>query len=133
MKIIMVTHIQSQNNTLLNMEKGSYYEGGIRAPLILRWDGKITKQSITNIPVNNIDFYPTFLDISKETKNKEQILDGKSLTPILFNNGDVELYNLKKDMSEQYNLAKKKQKKLINYWLYLIHGENKLNSLYQHY
>ena len=64
--------------------KGSYYEGGTRVPLIIRWDDKIKQQTISNIPVNNIDFYPTFMDITNTTQSVNQVLDGTSLAPILF-------------------------------------------------
>lgn len=163
------------NQNPLKYGKGAYYEGGTRVPLIVRWDGKIKQQSISKKPVNNIDFYPTLLEISNTKITSNQRLDGQSLTPILFNkgtfkkrplfwhfpiylqaekgynkntgrdpyfrtrpgstlrfgkwklhqyfeNGEIELYNLKTDISEQQNLAFNKPKKvkellkLLNNW-----------------
>jgi len=72
----------------LRYGKGAYYEGGTRVPLIIRWDGKIKSKTISNTPVINLDFYPTFLDLTKQPAIKNQILDGQSLLPILFQKND---------------------------------------------
>ncbi len=71
----------------LKYGKGSYYEGGVRIPLIIRWDGKIKPNTISKIPVMNIDFYSTFLEVANIHPAKELILDGESLSPILFGKG----------------------------------------------
>lgn len=71
----------------LKYGKGSYYEGGVRIPLIVRWDGKIKPNTISKIPVMNIDFHPTFLEVANIHPAKELILDGESLSPILFGKG----------------------------------------------
>ena len=68
----------------LKYGKGSYYEGGTRVPLIIRWDGKIKPNTISKTPVINLDFYPTILEITKTVVEKNHTLDGVSLTPILF-------------------------------------------------
>lgn len=64
----------------LRAGKGSYYEGGIRVPLIIRWPGHTKEGERTEIPVINIDFYPTFMEILGIQKSN---LDGQSLLPIL--------------------------------------------------
>jgi arylsulfatase A-like enzyme len=138
----------------LRAGKGSYYEGGIREPLIVRWPGKIEAGTKTDTPVTNLDFYPTILEVSGIKKPADKKLDGKSLLPILnqsgqipkrplfwhfpiyleggnqetrdpkfrtrpgsvirygdwklheyFESGDLELYNLKKDIGETNNLV----------------------------
>ena len=58
--------------------KGSYYEGGIRVPLLLRWPEKI-KPRITLMPVINADFYPTLLSLSN-AERPDQVLDGVDLS-----------------------------------------------------
>ena len=45
----------------LRGKKGCYYEGGIRVPMIVRWPGVVQPGSSCDVPVLNIDFYPTFL------------------------------------------------------------------------
>jgi arylsulfatase A-like enzyme len=65
----------------LRAGKGSYYEGGIRVPLIFRWPGIIENGSFSNEPVINLDFYPTLMEIiGKESPGN---LDGLSLWSLL--------------------------------------------------
>jgi arylsulfatase A-like enzyme len=139
----------------LRAGKGSYYEGGIRVPLIIRWPGRIEPGSLSDLPVTNIDFYPTIQRIvGANPKNK--FLDGEDISPVLagkdlgerplfwhfpiylqaynpkedggrdplfrtrpgsvvrkgnwklheyFEDGDIELYNLKEDPGETTNVA----------------------------
>lgn len=68
--------------TPLRAGKGSYYEGGIRVPLIFKWPGKIAAGSRNNTPVTNLDFYPTIQEILK-IKNKNNYQDGQSIWPLL--------------------------------------------------
>jgi arylsulfatase A-like enzyme len=73
----------------LRAGKGSYYEGGIREPMIVRWPGIVKAGSISNVPVTNLDFYPTFLDVSSIPKPENKVLDGLSLVPVLTNTGSL--------------------------------------------
>lgn len=66
----------------LRAGKGSYYEGGIRVPLVFRWPGKIKAGSRSDQAVINLDFFPTLLDISGGAKTELE-LDGVSLWPLL--------------------------------------------------
>lgn len=145
----------------LRAGKGSYYEGGTRVPYIIKWPGKIKPNTQSNIPITNLDFFPTFQSVLElELPNK--ILDGVNLMPLLagkkiakrdlfwhfpvylqpynskdddgrdplfrtrpgstvihgkwklhqyFENNDLELYNLKKDLGERHNLAATHPKK----------------------
>jgi arylsulfatase A-like enzyme len=145
----------------LRAGKGSYYEGGIREPFAIVWEGKIEGGQRSDIPVTNLDLYPTILEaagLKKFLRGKETLpLDGISLLPHLtknkqirerplfwhfpiyleayvsegyetrdalfrtrpgslvrlgdwklhqyFEDGGLELYNLKEDISERVNLA----------------------------
>ena len=158
----------------LRSGKGSYYEGGIREPMFAWWPGKIKAGTLSDIPVTNLDFFPTILEVAGIEKPADKILDGKSVIPILtgkgnwperplfwhfpiyleaylekgdqtqdplfrtrpgsairfgdwkliqyFENNDIELYNLKDDISEKSNLEKSNPKKanelveLLNQW-----------------
>lgn len=67
----------------LRAGKGSYYEGGIRVPLLIKWQNQINA-GIENTPVTQLDFFPTFNSlISSEAELK---LDGESILPLLFDN-----------------------------------------------
>lgn len=65
----------------LRAGKGSYYEGGIRVPLLVKWPGKIKPSSSSMARVSNLDFYPTLQHIVNP-KKKAGLLDGKDLNPI---------------------------------------------------
>ena len=65
----------------LRAGKGSYYEGGIRVPMIIRWPGEVEAGTRSEIPVSNLDFYPTFREIFGQDGEKPS--DGQSLMPIL--------------------------------------------------
>ncbi|WP_268034461.1 sulfatase [Algoriphagus sp. PAP.12] len=155
----------------LRAGKGSYYEGGIRVPLIVSWAGKFSHQKV-QIPVSQIDFFPTLQDLIGAEKPLYQ-LEGESFLPLLkgekmdsqdlfwhfpiyleaynpkedgardplfrtrpgsvirsgdwklhqyFEDGGLELYNLKEDISETTNLAESNPKKVaellgkLNQW-----------------
>jgi len=141
------------NNYPLRSGKGSLYEGGTRAPLIVRWPGVTKAGSVCRQPVSSIDFYPTILGITGlagDPKHNAD-MDGLSLVPHLKNNpaanlkrdvlywhyphyypttspvssirqGDwklleyledkrIELYNLRKDIGEENNLAERMPEK----------------------
>ena len=138
----------------LRAGKGSYYEGGIREPMIVRWPGKIEANSRCDVAVSGIDFFPTLLEATGTIAPEGRALDGVSLLPLLtqtgnlkarplfwhfpiylqggsvetgdpkfrtrpgsvvrygdwklheyFENGALELYNLKEDIKEQNNVA----------------------------
>ena len=45
----------------LRGNKGNFYEGGIRVPLIVKWPGVIKPDSTCKVPVISTDYYPTLL------------------------------------------------------------------------
>lgn len=69
--------------------KGSYYEGGIRVPLLMKWPGKIEPNSSSAARVSNLDFYPTLQNIVSPEK-KALLLDGIDLKPIFEDKSQVE-------------------------------------------
>lgn len=74
------------NNSPLRLRKGTYYEGGIRVPLIFRWPGYIEPNTINNTQeVHAIDFYPTLAEVAGASLPDPIIhkIDGKSVVSIL--------------------------------------------------
>ena len=53
------------------------------------WPGKIEAGTKTDIPVCNLDFYPTLLEVAGIEKPANKILDGISILPVL-NGGELE-------------------------------------------
>lgn len=73
------------DNTPLKGGKTTFYEGGIRVPLVIRWPQVIEPATESKEPVIGIDFYPTFLEASGIKKTENYLLDGVSLMPLFEN------------------------------------------------
>lgn len=71
------------DNSPLKAGKGSFYEGGIRVPLIVRWPGVVPPGTESAEPVIGIDLYPTLLDAAGLEAPSGYVLDGVSLMPLL--------------------------------------------------
>lgn len=80
---------QQSSQEPLRGNKGSYYEGGVREPFIVRWPGVTKPGSSTDVPVINIDFYPTFLAAAGAKVPEGKVLDGVSLLPLLKGEGKL--------------------------------------------
>ena len=72
----------------LRAGKGSYYEGGIRVPCIIKWPNKIKTHRRIDTPITGLDVFPTLMDVVNDTNNYE--LDGVSLLPLLTENKSIE-------------------------------------------
>ena len=73
----------TSRQTPLRAGKGSYFEGGIRVPLIVRWPEQVDAGTTIHEPVIQIDFLPTFAEVTDAKIPEGKILDGVSLVPIL--------------------------------------------------
>ncbi|PIA77840.1 hypothetical protein BFR04_10490 [Gaetbulibacter sp. 4G1] len=71
----------------LRAGKGSYYEGGIRVPCIIKWPKKIEKTKKTNAVISGLDIFPTLMDIVNDKNDYN--LEGTSLLPLLTENKSV--------------------------------------------
>jgi arylsulfatase A-like enzyme len=67
----------------LRGNKGAYYEGGIREPFIAVWPGHIAAGSRSDLPIINLDLYPTFLAAAGAAMPAGKVLDGENLLPVL--------------------------------------------------
>ncbi len=81
---------QQSSQEPLRGSKGGYYEGGIREPFIVRWPGITKPGSTCDVPVINIDLYPTFLAAAGASVPVGKVLDGESLLPLLKGDGSLE-------------------------------------------
>lgn len=73
--------------------KGNFYEGGIRVPMIIHWPG-VTRQAETDVPVISADFYPTILQMAGLPLMPDQHKDGLSLLPVLKNKAELKREHL---------------------------------------
>jgi len=115
--------------------KNTNYEGGVRAPCLIRWPGKVVAGSTSNALMHIIDFFPTLVSISGGSLTQPLPLDGMDMTAVLTSNtesprkeiifevsqsvrfpairvGDYkligeELFNISKDPEESENIAHK--------------------------
>jgi len=59
-------------------EKATTWEGGFRAPCLIKWPAKIKPNQISNEIISGEDWLPTFLAAAGETDVKEKLLKGHS-------------------------------------------------------
>jgi arylsulfatase A-like enzyme len=74
-------------NSPLREGKGFLYEGGIRAPLIVKWPGVVKPGSECAVPVSTIDFFPTLLEACGVKSDAKP--DGVSLVSLLKGGTDL--------------------------------------------
>jgi arylsulfatase A-like enzyme len=75
------------HNLPLSSGKGSIREGGIREPMLVKWKGITTPNSINSNYLIIEDFYPTILEMAGvQDYQVPQTIDGKSFIPLLKNN-----------------------------------------------
>jgi arylsulfatase A-like enzyme len=59
--------------------KGTVMEGGFRAPMILRWPGKVPAGKVENGIVSGLDWFPTFIAAAGNANIAEELKKGKAL------------------------------------------------------
>lgn len=77
---------QPRYNAGLRGQKGTVYEGGIRAPFFVRWPGRIKPGKLDAIAAH-IDVVPTLLEACRCEARPGAALDGKSLWPLIVGSG----------------------------------------------
>jgi arylsulfatase A-like enzyme len=78
---------QQSSQEPLRGSKGGYYEGGIREPFLARWTGVTPRGAKCEVPISNVDLFPTFLAAAGAPVPEGKILDGESLLPLLRGDG----------------------------------------------
>jgi len=73
------------SNLPLRAGKGTYYEGGIRVPFCIHYPGVTKPGSQSDIPINGVDFMPTFAQIAGAELPQNQPVDGLSFLSVLKN------------------------------------------------
>jgi arylsulfatase A-like enzyme len=157
------------SNLPLRMWKGHVYEGGIRVPAIISWQGKIKQAQISNDYFCSIDFFPTICEIAGIDSMPENI-DGISILPFLigknrsieqrpllwhypnfsnqmgrpagavrigdyklvenYETGQLELFNLRTDISESVDLSGKMQQRTKDLHEILVKWRKEVGAKY---
>jgi len=80
---------KATSNAPLRANKGAYYEGGVRVPLIISWPGVSAAGHVVHEPVISNDLYPTCLTAAGLPQRPNQHIDGVNLQPVLVGDGTL--------------------------------------------
>lgn len=65
-------------------DKHTIYEGGVRVPLIVRWDGQVEASSVNDRMLSIVDLYATLIEsVSGEVPTADEAPDSISFAPVL--------------------------------------------------
>ena len=70
--------------------KITYFEGGIRVPLFVKWPARIAADQQIDIPVTHIDVMPTVLAAVEQPLPADRVIDGENLLPLVTSGAEVE-------------------------------------------
>ncbi len=79
-------------NTPFKGQKGTTYEGGFRAPAIIRWPGHVPAGTVENGIISGLDWFPTFVAAAGNPNIKEELLKGKKIGDRTYKN-HLDAYN----------------------------------------
>jgi arylsulfatase A-like enzyme len=66
-------------NTPFKGQKGTIYEGGFRAPAIIRWPGHVPAGTVENGIISGLDWFPTLVAAAGNPNIKQELLKGKKI------------------------------------------------------
>jgi len=73
-------------------QKGTIYEGGFRAPAIIRWPGQVPADTVANGIMSGLDWFPTLVAAAGNPNIKEELLKGKKIGDRVYKN-HLDSYN----------------------------------------
>ncbi len=63
--------------------KQTFFEGGIRTPLLMKWPAAIPAGSVYHAPVTHFDIFATAAAAAKAATPKDRVIDGVNLVPFV--------------------------------------------------
>ena len=69
--------------------KITFFEGGIRAPIFMKWPGEIEAGTEVSTPVAHIDVMPTLAAAANAKLPQDVVIDGKNLLPLAQGTGQI--------------------------------------------
>lgn len=77
------------DNGPLRGSKGTLFEGGVRVPAVIAWQGKIKPGSVSEQPMHIADLYPTLLGIAGVSLKQQHPIDGLDMKATLLENAPI--------------------------------------------
>ena len=108
------------SNLPLRGAKYGLYEGGIRVPFLLRWDGRLQAGTKCDQPVCTVDVLPTCAALAG-ARLPDRALDGRDVSPVLLGNSDPDEHRALFWKAESDRVEKRKP------WLVVRRGQWKLH------
>ena len=71
------------NPNIPRNQRPNMYDNSIFVPTAIRWPGKIAPNSALELPVANLDWYPTLLNLTGVPLPKGETIRGRDITPAL--------------------------------------------------
>jgi len=72
--------------------KGTGYEGGFRAPAMIRWPGHVPAGKVENGIISGLDWFPTFIACAGDPNIKDELLKSKTIGDRTYKN-HLDSYN----------------------------------------
>lgn len=69
--------------------KITFFEGGIRAPMFIKWPAQIKPNTLIDTPVAHIDVMPTLAAAGGAALPQNVTIDGRNLLPAIFGTGTI--------------------------------------------
>jgi arylsulfatase A-like enzyme len=77
------SYTEAADNSPLKAGKFSNFEGGLRIPMAIKWNGKINKGTVYNNPVSLLDFFGTAAETTGIKLPSDREFDTKNLLPYI--------------------------------------------------
>jgi arylsulfatase A-like enzyme len=77
------TSVNTSRNLPLRGEKTELWEGGIRVPFLLQWNGRVPAGRVYENPVIQLDIFSTALAAARVEPQDDKVIDGVDLVPYL--------------------------------------------------
>ncbi|HWN94575.1 MAG TPA: arylsulfatase [Methylomirabilota bacterium] len=71
------------SNGPLRAGKGTIYDGGVKVCAFANWPGQIKSNTVVNVPLHIVDWYPTLLKLAGAPLEQKLPLDGRDAWPAL--------------------------------------------------
>jgi arylsulfatase len=79
-------------NTPFKGQKGTIYEGGFRAPAMIRWPGKVPAGKVENGIISGLDWFPTLVAAAGNPNIADELKKGKAIGGTTYKN-HLDSYN----------------------------------------